>query len=100
MATDYHQRPVLSVRVDADLKEFAVAEAKRPGMTLGDVVGDALADLRAKRTVNHVVDPVPVAAGDEQPQQAGQHCTHRNMRISKGICPDCHQPAGYREGQG
>lgn len=56
---DYHNRPVLSVRVDADLKAFAVAEAKRTGMTLGDVVGEALADLRAKRTVNHGPDDRP-----------------------------------------
>ena len=97
MATDYHARPVLSVRVDADLKEFAVAEAKRPGMTLGGVVGEALADLRAKRTVNHVVDHAPVlAAEDEQPQPAGKNCKHRNMRMTKGVCPACHQPVGYK----
>ena len=56
--TDYHKSPVLSVRIDADLKAFALAEADRPGVTLGAVVNEALADLRAKRRqVNHVVNP-------------------------------------------
>jgi hypothetical protein len=55
--TDYHTRPVLSVRIDATLKEFAVAEGKRPGMTLGSVVDEALADLRAKREiVGYLID--------------------------------------------
>lgn len=68
--TDYHKRPVLSVRIDPDLKAFAAAEAERPGMTLGSVVDEALADLRAKREVNHLVNhPPAVAAGQEQPQQ-------------------------------
>ena len=54
--TDYHTRPVLSVRVKADLKEFAQDEAKRPGMTLGAVVDEALADLRAKRAASSELD--------------------------------------------
>ena len=88
---DYHTRPVLSARVAADLKAFILAEAKRPGMTLGAVVDEALADLRAKRTVNHVVDPAPVAAEDEQPEPGRRNCKHRNMKLSKGVCPDCQE---------
>jgi hypothetical protein len=91
MATDYHKRPVMSVRVDAGLKEFADTEAKRPGMTLGGVVDEALADLRAKRAVNHVVDAAPAAAEGEQPEPASKNCRHPNMRMSKGVCPDCNE---------
>ena len=88
----YHKRPVLSVRVDPGLKAFAVADAKRSGMTLGDVMGEALADLRAKWTV----DAVPVAAEDEQPRAGGKTCKHPNMKLSKGVCPDCFQSVGYQ----
>ena len=102
--TDYHTRPVMSVRVDADLKEFAVTEAKRPGMTLGAVVDEALADLRAKRTVNHVVDHAAAAGEDEQPEPARKkNCKHRNMRSVKGVCPDCKEwvsPAAARANGG
>lgn len=41
--------------------------------------------------------PVAVIAAEDEPAQpAGKNCKHRNMRMAKGICPDCHQPVGYR----
>ena len=46
-APDRYHTPV---RLPHDAaKEFALAEAKRPGVTLGAVVNEALADLRTKR---------------------------------------------------
>ena len=98
--TDYHNRPVMSVRIDADLKEFALAEAKRPGVTLGAVVDEALADLRTKRAqVNHVVDPVvdpvvdrtPPRARSRQPREAPAPAA-----VFVAADPDQPQPAARR----
>jgi hypothetical protein len=98
MGTDYHTKPNANVRVDAGNLAWARGEAKRRGQQFGDFMDGLIAAERDK-VAGHVVDLPPVAAGDEHPQQAGKSCAHRNMRISKGICPDCHQPVGYREGQ-
>jgi hypothetical protein len=112
--TDYHTRPVLSARIDGDLKAWALAEAKRPGLTLGAVLDEALADLRAKREqVDHVVDQPPprararkpredtapavsfVAASPEQPQQDGKPCTHPKDARLKGRCTRCKTFVGF-----
>ena len=111
-AKEYHKRPVLSARIDADLKAWALAEAKRPGVTLGAVVDEALADLRAKRAqVNHVVDrsssrsrkprtdvasPAPLAAAN--PEQPGDpDCPHPKARVHKGLCGACGTYVGNGE---
>ena len=90
MTTDYHSKPVLAGRVDADVKTWAQDEAKRRGLPFGDFLENLLVAER-DRMVHHVANhpPVFLSAGDEQPQQAGKNCTHRNMRIGKGVCPDC-----------
>lgn len=88
--TDYHTKPLLGVRVDADLHAWGRAEAKRRGRRFGDFVAGLLAEERDR--VNHVANPAPAvfaAAEPGQPQTAGKNCKHKNMRGVKGVCPDC-----------
>jgi hypothetical protein len=97
MATDYHSKPLLAVRVPAESLDWARGEAERRGLPFGDFVDRLIASER-ERVDNHVVSPVFLAAEDEQPEPARQNCKHRNMRMTKGVCPDCHQPVGYKSG--
>lgn len=46
--TDYHTKPVLAVRVPADLQNWARAEANRRGQRLGDFITGLLAAERAQ----------------------------------------------------
>lgn len=85
---DYHAKPLLGVRVDAELQDWGRAEAERRDQRFGDFVADLFTAER-ERVANHVVSPVFIAAEDEQPQPAGKNCKHKNMRLSKGSCPDC-----------
>ena len=85
---DYHNKPLLGVRVDAELRDWGKAEAERRDQSFGDFVAGLFVDER-ERVANHVVDPIFVAAEDEQPEPARRNCKHRNMKLGKGVCPDC-----------
>lgn len=84
--TDYHNKPLLGVRMDTELRDWGKAEAERRDQSFGDFVAGLFVDER-ERMANHVVNPV--AADDEQPAPARKSCKHRNMRGVKGVCPDC-----------
>ena len=104
MTGDRHAKDQLNIRVPADFLARLKADAKRHGTTQADiVVVGATAELDRRSGIATPADgytpPAPavfVAAEDEQPQQAGNNCKHRNMKMAKGICPDCHQPVGYK----
>jgi hypothetical protein len=89
-STDYHSKPVFAIRVAADLRDWAKDEAKRRGQGVGDFLEDVLSAER-DRVVNHVVNHPPVAVEDEQPPAAGKNCKHKNMKLGKGVCPDCNE---------
>lgn len=96
--TDYHSKPLLGVRVDAELQGWGRDEAKRRSQPFGDFVAGLFAAER-DRMDNHVVNPAPavfVAAEDDQPQQAAKNCQHPNFRGIKGVCHDCQQIIGYK----
>jgi len=107
-----HNNPFLGWNPPAGDSAWAREEAARRGVKLSTILTEALGEYRAKHQGGSPVSPprarqrreatAPaarfVAAEDEQPQSAGKNCTHRNMRMTKGICPDCQQAVGYKRG--
>lgn len=45
---DYHAKPVLAVRVDAGLQDWARSEAKRRDQGIGEFVEAALSEFRER----------------------------------------------------
>lgn len=83
---DYHDKPVLSVRVPRESLDWARGEAKRRGEAFGDYIDGLITGDRDRAT-----SParVPVAARQEQPPAPRQHaqtCT----------CGVCHPKEGKR----
>ena len=105
MGVDYHNKPLLGVRVDAELRDWGKAEAERRSQSFGDFVA-GLFTAERDRMANRVANPAPavfVAAEEPRPQRAGKSCKHKNMRMSKGVCPDCQEwvsPASSRTNGG
>ena len=110
-----HAKDQTAFRLDPDLRARLKARAEKDGQSMTDIAArgitaelDRLDGITTSAVQADPVSPprarkpraVPavsfVAAEDEQPKQAGKNCTHRNMRMTKGICPDCHQPVGYK----
>ena len=98
MPHDVHAKPQANFRLDPALLARLKDGAKRHGQTQADIVArgtaaeldrlDGIAITDAGYTPVPA-EPVFLAAGDEQPQQAGKNCKHRGMKLGKGVCPDC-----------
>jgi hypothetical protein len=74
--TDYHSKPLLSVRVSKEARDWAFGEAERREQGRGDFI-EALISAERER-VNHVANhtppaPAPVAVPEQSPQQARRH---------------------------
>lgn len=102
MPRGVHKNPFLGWNPPAEDSAWARAEAERRGVALSTVLTEALSEYRAKhqgglpfraqaRNPRERISPAAVflAAEDEQPEQAGKNCKHRNMTMTKGVCPDC-----------
>jgi hypothetical protein len=99
-----HKTPLLGWHPPAEDSAWVRAEAKRRDVDLKVVLNEMLSEYRARRSGNHPSAPVFLAAAeDEQPEPARRNCKHRNMRMSKGVCPDCKEwvsPAASRTNGG
>jgi hypothetical protein len=106
MPHNVHSTRQTAFRIPEGLLAGAKDEAEREGLTLTAWVLAAITEKLA-RTETRVTASVPPAAPVSPPQAArsapasdpepaAKNCRHRNLRMSKGICPDCHQPVGYK----
>ncbi len=101
MPPGVHAKDQTAFRLDPDLRARLKAASEEDDRTMTDCVSEAIADWldrRVRITTRVTTTPAPafLAAEDEQPQHARKNCTHRNMKLSKGVCPDCYQPVGYQ----
>jgi len=70
MSPDYHSKPLLGVRVDAEVQDWGRGEAERRGQKFGDFVTGLFTAERER--VNHADD-----------------CPHPPARVHKGMCHAC-----------
>jgi hypothetical protein len=108
---DRHKHTPIRFRPPEADRSWLLEFAAETGNAVNAVLAAALAEFRARhggptaetapvesgrpaaprRTSQRKAAPsaVFVAVGQEQPQPSGKNCAHRNMRLSKGSCPDC-----------
>ena len=92
-----HVKDQVNLRLDPDLLARLRAGAKRHGQTMTAIVERGAAaeldrlDGIATATGGYTQpEPAPVIAAEvEEPEPARKNCKHANMRMSKGVCPDC-----------
>lgn len=86
-----HNTRQTAFRLPEGLTERLKDAAKRLGETMTDI---------AARGIAAELDRLDgtTAAGDprSRTEPAAGNCKHESMRMSKGICPDCNQPVGYK----
>lgn len=73
--------------------------AKATGRSVNAALVGALEEYRATREGGSTTPATPherggttAPGGDAQPTApplAGKNCKHKNMKLSKGVCPDC-----------
>jgi hypothetical protein len=101
-----HNSRQTAFRLPEGLLAWLREHAEREGRTMTEIVTEALEAYRDRlsgittrittgpsRNNREAAPPVArfVAAEDEQPQPAGRNCKHRNMKLGKGVCPDCNE---------
>lgn len=85
-------------RVDGDLDDAVAAKAASLGETVTDVIIRALREYVTEprpRTGHVAVAGSPPTMPPEPPlprrKSASRNCSHVNMRLRKGFCPDCEE---------
>lgn len=90
---DRHAKAQLNVRIPPDLLTRLKDGAERHGQTITDISvrGITLELDRLDGLADPPPPPPPPVAALEDPPQQARNCKHRNMRMSKGVCPDCQE---------
>ena len=101
---DRHKTKPKAVRMPDGLEAWYRERAAEEGQPVNSLLVAALEEYRARHdgattpVIGYLIDgkvwhPSDVtivrAAEDEQP--ARRNCKHRNMKLGKGVCPDCQE---------